>query len=301
MTVPPKCSASASASADLPLAVGPAMTTDRRPAFDARRRAACRQSAPGVGPQPMRMVVTLIAGRPPIAVFSRLAAAVGRGAGDRGRARLACAGRSLRSVPRRPRPGQRSRRRSARSSATPPVDILVQPVAGRRKRLLVADLEVDDHRKRDARRAGRDPRARRLKSPRSPGRAMNGEIDFAAALDGPRRFAGRDCRMRVLDEAAARIRLTPGARDAGRDDAPRRRGDRARHRRVHGLCRSGRRRARFRPRRRQPAGDRRRTASPARWRRRSSPARPSGETLLALAAELGIPLGADDRRRRRRQ
>ncbi len=32
-----------------------------------------------------------------------------------------------------------------------PVDFVLQPLAGRRKRLLAADLEFDDHRERDAR------------------------------------------------------------------------------------------------------------------------------------------------------
>ena len=41
-------------------------------------------------------------------------------------------------------------------------------------------------------------------------RAMNGEIDFAAALADRVALAGGH-RTRVLDEAAARIRLTPGA------------------------------------------------------------------------------------------
>jgi phosphoserine phosphatase len=91
-----------------------------------------------------------------------------------------------------------------------PVDILVQPVAGRRKRLLVADLEstVIENEMLDelALILGVGPQVAEITR-----RAMNGEIDFVEAL-GARvaLLAGIDAR--ILETAAARIRLTPGAR-----------------------------------------------------------------------------------------
>lgn len=91
-----------------------------------------------------------------------------------------------------------------------PVDTLVQAVAGRRKRLLVADLEstVIENEMLDelAVILGIGPRIAEITQ-----RAMNGEIDFVEAL-GARvaLLAGIDAR--ILDVAAARIRVTPGAR-----------------------------------------------------------------------------------------
>ncbi len=91
-----------------------------------------------------------------------------------------------------------------------PVDILVQPVVGRRKRLLVADLEstIIENEMLDelAVILGIGPRIAEITR-----RAMNGEIDFVEAL-GARvaLLAGIDAR--IVEQAAARIRLTPGAR-----------------------------------------------------------------------------------------
>jgi phosphoserine phosphatase len=90
-----------------------------------------------------------------------------------------------------------------------PVDILVQPVAGRRKRLLVADLEatIIENEMLDELGAilGLGPEIAEITR-----RAMNGEIDFAAAL-AARVALLTGTKMRVLAEAAARIRLTAGA------------------------------------------------------------------------------------------
>ena len=91
-----------------------------------------------------------------------------------------------------------------------PVDILVQPVAGRRKRLLVADLEstVIENEMLDelALILGVGPQVAEITR-----RAMNGEIDFVSALEARvALLAGIDAR--ILDAAAAQIRLTPGAR-----------------------------------------------------------------------------------------
>jgi phosphoserine phosphatase len=91
------------------------------------------------------------------------------------------------------------------------VDLVVQPLAGRRKRLLVADMdstmigqecidELADY-------AGLRPEVAAVTE-----RAMRGELDFEAALDA------RVALLAGLDEAAIdrchaeRVRLTPGAR-----------------------------------------------------------------------------------------
>ncbi len=97
--------------------------------------------------------------------------------------------------------------RAALSGAA--IDILVQPQAGRRKRLLVADLEatVIENEMLDelADLIGLGPRVAAITA-----RAMNGEIDFLAALrERVALLAGVEAR--VLDAAAARIRITPGA------------------------------------------------------------------------------------------
>ncbi len=91
-----------------------------------------------------------------------------------------------------------------------PVDILVQPAAGRRKQLLVADLEstIIENEMLDELAAILGIGAHVAEITR---RAMNGEIDFAAALKARvALLAGIEAD--ILDEAAARIRVTPGAR-----------------------------------------------------------------------------------------
>jgi phosphoserine phosphatase len=90
-----------------------------------------------------------------------------------------------------------------------PVDILIQPAAERRKRLLVADLEstIIENEMLDelALILGLGPRVAAITR-----RAMNGEIDFAAALEARvALLAGVEAG--VLDQAAARIRLNSGA------------------------------------------------------------------------------------------
>lgn len=93
--------------------------------------------------------------------------------------------------------------------ADAPVDILVQPPAGRRKRLLVADLEatVIENEMLDelADLAGLHPRVAAITA-----RAMNGEIDFQAALqERVALLAGIE--ESVIEAAAARIRVRRGA------------------------------------------------------------------------------------------
>ena len=91
-----------------------------------------------------------------------------------------------------------------------PVDILVQPVAGRRKRLLVADLEstIIENEMLDEVGSIIGLGSEIAEITR---RAMNGEIDFSGAL-ATRVALLTGATTRILAEAAARIRLTAGAR-----------------------------------------------------------------------------------------
>jgi len=90
------------------------------------------------------------------------------------------------------------------------IDVLVQPVMGRRKRLLVADLEatIIENEMLDelAEAIGLRPQVADITR-----RAMNGEIDFVAALES-RVALLKGIEVRLLEDAAARIRLTGGAR-----------------------------------------------------------------------------------------
>jgi phosphoserine phosphatase len=91
------------------------------------------------------------------------------------------------------------------------IDVLVQPFEGRRKCLLVADMEstIIENEMLDelADRVGLRPQISEITR-----RAMNGEIDFVSALEARvALLAGME--ERVLDEAANHIRLTSGARE----------------------------------------------------------------------------------------
>ncbi|HEX3952722.1 MAG TPA: phosphoserine phosphatase SerB [Stellaceae bacterium] len=91
------------------------------------------------------------------------------------------------------------------------VDMLMQPVEGRRKRVLVADMEstIIENEMLDELADFIGLRAHVAEITR---RAMNGELDFAAAL-AERVALLKDLPTTVLDEAAARIRVMPGARE----------------------------------------------------------------------------------------
>jgi len=90
------------------------------------------------------------------------------------------------------------------------IDVLVQPSAGRRKRILVADVEatIIENEMLDEL---ADFIGRRSHVAEITRRAMNGELDFAAAL-AERVLLLKGLPEALLDEAASRIRLTPGAR-----------------------------------------------------------------------------------------
>jgi len=90
------------------------------------------------------------------------------------------------------------------------IDVVVQPSVGRRKRILVADLEatIIENEMLDEL---ADFIGRRADVAEITRRAMNGDLDFAAAL-AERVAMLKGLPASVLDDAAQRIRLTPGAR-----------------------------------------------------------------------------------------
>src|SRR6266851_5485956 len=90
------------------------------------------------------------------------------------------------------------------------IDVLVQEASGRRRRVLVADFEstiIENEMLEEL----ADFVGLRTHVAEITRRAMNGELDFAAAL-AERVAMLKGLPVSVLDEAAARIRLTPGAR-----------------------------------------------------------------------------------------
>jgi phosphoserine phosphatase len=90
------------------------------------------------------------------------------------------------------------------------IDVVAQPDAGRKKRLLVADLEstlIENEMLEEI----ADFLGLRETVAAITRRAMNGEIDFAAALR-ERVALLKGLPASVLDEAGARIRIVPGAR-----------------------------------------------------------------------------------------
>lgn len=90
-----------------------------------------------------------------------------------------------------------------------PVDCLVQPLAGRRKQVLVADMEstVIENEMLDELAEFVGLRAEVAEITR---RAMNGELAFAAAL-AERVALLKGLPVSVLDEAYAKVRVIPGA------------------------------------------------------------------------------------------
>lgn len=90
------------------------------------------------------------------------------------------------------------------------IDVIVQPMEGRRKKLLVADLEstiIENEMLEEL----ADFLGLRAPVAEITRRAMNGEIDFVGALT-ERVALLRGLPESVLGEAAARIRIMPGAR-----------------------------------------------------------------------------------------
>jgi len=93
--------------------------------------------------------------------------------------------------------------------ANQPIDVVIQPAEGRKKRLLVADLEstiIENEMLEEL----ADFLGMRAHVAEITRQAMNGEIDFVGALTG-RVMMLRGLPESVLAEAAASIRLMPGA------------------------------------------------------------------------------------------
>jgi phosphoserine phosphatase len=97
---------------------------------------------------------------------------------------------------------------TAKSLSVPGVDAVVLPTAGRRKRLLVADMEstmIENEMLNEL----ADFLGLRERIAAITARAMNGELDFASAL-AERVGLLKGLPVGKLDEAAKRIRYTPG-------------------------------------------------------------------------------------------
>ncbi|MGH7095392.1 MAG: phosphoserine phosphatase SerB [Stellaceae bacterium] len=101
-------------------------------------------------------------------------------------------------------------RAAQQAIGTAPIDVVIQPAAGRRKSILVADMEstIIENEMLDEL---ADFVGLRVHVAEITRRAMNGELDFAAALR-ERVALLADLPRSVLDEAATRIRIMPGAR-----------------------------------------------------------------------------------------
>ena len=156
----------------------------------------------------MELVVTLIsaaAGRRMRGIVARLAAALPlAGPPDWLAPGLAC------DLPLADRDARQVEAAAWAALGGAPVDVVVQQAAGRKKRLLVADMEstIIETERLDELAEFVGMRAAVAEITR---RAMNGELDFAAAL-AERVALLRNLPVSVLEEAAARIRLMPGAR-----------------------------------------------------------------------------------------
>ncbi len=101
------------------------------------------------------------------------------------------------------------RRAIAQESGGPPIDLLAQPYAGRRKKLLVADMEATIIANEMLDELA-ELRGLRAQISAITARAMNGELDFAAALK-ERVALLKDLPESALATVAARIRVNPGA------------------------------------------------------------------------------------------
>jgi phosphoserine phosphatase len=172
----------------------------------ARRLVASMPS--GVGGRSMRMVLTLIAGVAGRSSLPRIASGIAEALGSVGQPVWLAPEEACDLVLEGANPAQAEEKARALIKGAA-IDVLVQPAAGRRKQLLAADLEatiienemLDEIAK---------PLGLSAQVSETTRRAMNGEIDFTAALEA-RVALFKGLEARVLQEAAARIRLTPGA------------------------------------------------------------------------------------------
>ena len=157
----------------------------------------------------MEMVLTLIAGARDRSRLPRIASAVAAILGIASEPKWLAPGEACDLLLGTTNPGRAEEKACAVIDGAG-IDVLVQPAAGRRKQLLVADLEstIIENEMLDelAERLGIGPRVAEITR-----RAMNGELDFVTALEA-RVLLLRGAKVQVLKEAAAQIRLTPGAR-----------------------------------------------------------------------------------------
>jgi phosphoserine phosphatase len=102
-----------------------------------------------------------------------------------------------------------ARRAIAQDGNRPPIDLLAQPCAGRKKKLLVADMEATIIANEMLDELA-ELRGLRAQISAITARAMNGELDFAAALK-ERVALLKDLPESALATVAARIRVNPGA------------------------------------------------------------------------------------------
>jgi phosphoserine phosphatase len=223
MIVPPQRRASASVSADLPLAVGPATISARKcsdvcsssSGLPTGRRLAPTLAgstgrhlvaavAPWHGYAAMRHTLTLVAAEPPLdpAILARVRDAVGGGEPD------ALAPGEAADIALDGAPDMEAVREALAGAA---IDAIAAPTQDRRKQLLIADMDstivTSETLDELADFAG-------LKEPIAAitRRAMNGEIDFAQALR-ERVAMLRDLPLDALERTWQRIELTPGARE----------------------------------------------------------------------------------------
>jgi phosphoserine phosphatase len=165
----------------------------------------------GLGERQMPMAMTLIAGPDGRLVLPDIAAAIGRSPACRGSVVWLAPGEACDLFFDKAEAADGAAIESAARAIIggAAIDLVLQPAAERKKRLLVADLEstIIENEMLDevAELLGIGPRVAEITR-----RAMNGEVDFVEALESRvALLGGFDCR--VLDRAAARIRLTAGA------------------------------------------------------------------------------------------
>src|SRR5437667_3908 len=207
MTVPANSRAMASASADLPLAVGPATTTSRRAGAGGLLAAA----APAIVGA-MDLVLTLVTNpdtrcldKADVATARAALAAIGAttAAPDWLAPDLAC------DIAFAGAPPPLAQAAVAAALAHRPIDLHAQPAAGRRKRLLVADMDstivTSETLDELAEHAGIKEEIAAITR-----RSMNGELDFATALrERVAMTAGLP--VEALAATLARTELTAGA------------------------------------------------------------------------------------------
>src|SRR5215212_4559796 len=135
-TVPPVSRATASASADLPEAVGPAMRTTRPGSFNAAKTCSCTKALS------VSHVATLISSSQAAAVTGEVLRSAGEILGSADQPVWLHQGIAA-DVPFRPAAGSQDgvAQHLRAALGCRPIDVVVQPTACRRKRLFLADMD----------------------------------------------------------------------------------------------------------------------------------------------------------------